>query len=241
MKPHASLLVELAIPILALSVVTLVGVAIVKTSRRRDLTWFAGGAVLWLLASALLAQSGVLASYESLPPRFLLLMLPSLGLPLVLAFSRVGRALEGELPLGAIVLFQGFRFPLELVMHRAAQEGTMPPQMAFSGYNFDIVTGVSALIVGSLALLGRAPRWLIWAWNALGTTTLVTILAIAVASLPQFAAFGSEPARLNTWIAYFPFVWLPAGLVGSAVLGHVILWRRLWSHAMRGRALEAIS
>jgi hypothetical protein len=103
------------------------------------------------------------------------------------------------------------------------------------------VTGATALIVGSLALLGHAPRWLLVAWNALGTTTLLAILGIAVASLPQFRAFGSEPALVNTWIAYFPFVWLPAGLVGGAVLGHVILWRRLWSRGMRGRALAAIS
>jgi hypothetical protein len=164
-----------------------------------------------------------------------------LGLPVLLARSRVGTALGHELPLGLIVLFQSFRLPLELIMHRAAREGTMPPQMAFSGYNFDIVTGVTALVVGSLALFGLAPRWLLLAWNALGTTTLVAILAIAVASLPQFRAFGSEPAQVNTWIAYFPFVWLPAGLVGGAVLGHVILWRRLLSRGMRGRALAAIS
>lgn len=241
MQPHASPLVTFGIPLLALVVVTLVGVAIARTSPRRFLAWFAGGAALWLLVSALLGTSGVLRSYDSLQPRFLLLMVPSLGLPLLLAFSRAGQALGRELPLGLIVLFEGFRLPLELVMHRAAEEGTMPPQMAFSGYNFDIVTGATALVVGGLALAGRAPRWLLVAWNALGTTTLVVILTIAVLSLPQFRAFGSEPALVNTWIAYFPFVWLPAGLVGGAVLGHAILWRRLWSHGMRGRALEAIS
>jgi hypothetical protein len=241
MKPHASPLVELGIPLLALMVVALIGVAIARTSSRRELAWFAAGAGLWLLISALLGASGVLTDDGAVPPRLLLLIVPSLGLPLLLAFSSVGRALGRELPLGVLVLFQGFRLPLELVMHRAAQEGTMPAQMAFSGYNFDIVTGSTALVVGCLALLGLAPRWLLLAWNALGTLTLVNILSIAVLSLPQFRAFGDEPARLNTWIAYFPFVWLPAGLVGAAVLGHVILWRRLWSRGMRGRAFAAIS
>jgi hypothetical protein len=241
MAPHASTLVELGIPVLALLVVSLVALAIARTSGRRDLRWFVGGAALWLAVSGLLGLSGVLASDGSMPPRLPLLMLPSLGLPLLLARSRIGTALAHELPLGLLVLSQSFRLPLELIMHRAAQEGTMPPQMSFSGYNFDIVTGATALVVGGLALFGLAPRWLLVAWNALGTATLVTILAIAVLSLPQFRAFGSEPALINTWIAYFPFVWLPAGLVGGAILGHAILWRRLWSHGMRGRAFEAIS
>ena len=105
----------------------------------------------------------------------------------------------------------------------------MPAQMTYTGNNLDIVTGTSALVVAALAAWDLAPRWLLLAWNALGSLLLVAILVIAVASLPAFAAYGSEPVRLNTWIAYFPFVWLPAGLVSAAVLGHVLLWRRLWS------------
>jgi hypothetical protein len=78
------------------------------------------------------------------------------------------------------------------------------------------------------------------AWNALGTVLLVTILVIAVASLPTFGLFGRKPEQLNTWVAYFPYVWLPAGLVSGAVLGHVLLWRRLLTHGMRGRALAQL-
>ncbi|MDX1982954.1 MAG: hypothetical protein SFV51_21975 [Bryobacteraceae bacterium] len=82
--------------------------------------------------------------------------------------------------------------PLELVMHHAAAEGRMPVQMSYSGWNFDIVTGITA---------------------------------IPVASTPVFAAFG--PDRLNTWIADAPFVWLPCVLVPAALLGHLLLWRKL--------------
>jgi hypothetical protein len=165
----------------------------------------------------------------------MLLLLPTLSLSVGLGCSRLGTQLA-SLPLPALIAFHAFRLPLELVMHRAATEGTMPEQMTFSGSNFDIVSGASALLVAALAAQGKAPRWLLLAWNALGTTLLVTILVIAVASLPTFAAFGHEPARLNTWVAYFPYVWLPAGLVAAAVLGHVLLWRRLLMHGMRGRA-----
>ena len=45
--------------------------------------------------------------------------------------------------------------------------------------------------------------------------------------MPQLRAFGTDPARVNTWVMYFPFVWLPAGLVTSALFGHAVLWRKL--------------
>ena len=71
----------------------------------------------------------------------------------------------------------------------------------------------------------KAPRF---AWiHSRRLRRVLAIIGIALASLPRFHAFGSAPSQLNTWVAYFPFVWLPAGLVSSALLGHVVLWRRL--------------
>lgn len=237
MTPPASTLVTLSIPLLALLVVALVGLAIFRLGDRRGAAWYAFGTGVWLLASALLAHSGFLAG-EGLPPRFLVVMLPTFALPLWLGLSRVGAQLAGA-PISLLVGFQAFRLPLELVMHQAAIEGTMPEQMSYAGMNFDIVTGATALLVAVLAARDLAPRWLLLAWNTLGTLLLVAIVLIAVASLPAFAAFGREPAQLNTWVAFFPFVWLPAGLVSSGVLGHVLLWRRLLSCGMRGRDFEA--
>ena len=67
-----------------------------------------------------------------------------------------GRRFADKLPLVALIGFQAFRLPLELVMHRAAAAGIMPNVMMFTGYNFDIVTGATAL---PLALLPGAPRF----------------------------------------------------------------------------------
>lgn len=233
MKPHASLLVTLGIPGLSLLVLALVAVAIRRAmpAEPRAVTRFSIGAAVWLAYTALLALGGLLADFDADPPPFLLVVIPTLLLPVLLARSRIGAALAEATPLAWLVGFHAFRLPLELVMHEAAREGTMPVQMTFTGMNFDIVTGASALIVAGLLVQERAPRWLVWAWNALGSLLLLAIIAIAMASLPRFHVFGSAPARLNTWVAYFPFVWLPAGLVSAALLGHLLLWRRLLSDA----------
>jgi hypothetical protein len=112
-------------------------------------------------------------------------------------------------------------------MHQAAGEGTMPVQMSFAGWNFDIVTGATAIIVAIMAARGEASRRLVLAWNLLGTTLLAVVAGIAIASTPVFHAFGEAPAQLNTWIAYHPFAWLPGVLVAIALAGHLVLWRRL--------------
>jgi len=124
-----------------------------------------------------------------------------------------------------LIGFQVFRFPLELMMYRAMLEGLMPPQMSFDGFNFDIVTGLCA---GAIALVGtwvELPRWVYWAFNVLGATLLVVVVTIAIVSIPTFALFG--PDRVNTWVFGFPYVYLPAVMVQWALLGHLLVFRKL--------------
>jgi hypothetical protein len=141
------------------------------------------------------------------------------------------------LPLAALVGFHVFRLPLELLMHSAAGAGVMPTQMSFSGWNFDILTGATALVVAPLAAFGVLPRRLLLAWNALGSVLLLVVVGIAVASTPPLLAFGADPARANTWVAYAPFIWLPTLLVPAAAAGHVVLWRRWFGVAAAAPAL----
>jgi hypothetical protein len=150
---------------------------------------------------------------------------------LALPLSRWGTVLLRGLPLWALVGYQVFRLPLELVMHRAYEEGLLPQQMTYSGRNFDIVSGITAGLLGAWLLWRPAPRWVIAAWNALGLALLVNVVTIAILSTPVFAAFG--PDRLNTLVTYPPFVWLPAVLVVAAFAGHVLVWR--WLREQRAR------
>jgi hypothetical protein len=62
-------------------------------------------------------------------------------------------------------------------------------------------------------------------WNVMGFVLLVNIVTVAIVSTPLFRWFGD--ARLNTFITYVPFVWLPAVLVTAALMGHILVWRKL--------------
>jgi hypothetical protein len=182
---------------------------------------------IWMLAAALLARAGVLLDFARRPPPMLLVMLASVGAGAAVGLSPVGARLARGLPLAALIGAQAFRLPLELVMHRAAGEGVMPVQMSFGGWNFDVITGASALAVAALLATRRAPRALAVAWNVVGAALLANIAAIAVASMPALHAFGAAPDRLNTWVGELPFVWLPTVLVPAALAGHIVVARNL--------------
>ncbi|MBM4779679.1 MAG: hypothetical protein GQE15_18400 [Archangiaceae bacterium] len=196
-----------------------------RLALRRTLVFLAIAA-LWQVVVSSLAVKGVLARFDARPPPLIFLLVFIAGGAQVLARSTFGKTLSEGLPLAALVGFQAFRLPLELLMHGAANEGVMPEQMTFTGWNFDIVTGASAVVVAVLVATGVGGRRLVLAWNALGTVLLVTVVVIAVSSTPLFAAFG-EGAALNTFIAYVPFTTLPTVMVLLAMAGHVMVWRKL--------------
>lgn len=194
------------------------------------------GTALWMGLTLAAAATGRLA-FGSFPPPLFFLFALILALGIGLASSRVGERLALGLPLAALVGIQGFRLPLELLMHRAYTEGVMPEQMSYSGLNFDILTGITALVVAGLLLAGRMRLWGVRAWNWMGTLLLVNILTIAWLSTPTpLRVFMSEPA--NVWITHPPFVWLPAVLVLTALLGHLVIFRRLRREGDRSMSPE---
>jgi len=197
-----------------------------RPSARRRRTILVGVAVLlWLVATMLVAASGVLRRFDATPPPFAGLVLAVLVVGIAVPCSRLGTLLVRGVPLWALVGFQVFRWPLELVMHQAYVEGVMPVQMSYSGYNYDIVTGITAGWLGFWLRRGRVPHWLVAAWNLLGFVLLVNVVTIAIVSTPVFRWFGNE--RLNVFMTYPPYVWLPAILVMAALMGHILVWRRL--------------
>jgi len=183
------------------------------------------GAVAWLAITLWVSAAGVLRHFERQPPPMLFLVAAVFALAGWLAFSWIGDLVVRHTSWVALVGLQGFRLPLELLMHRAYVEGIMPVQMSYSGRSFDIVSGATAIVLALALARFQVPRWVIAVWNVLGTVLLVNILVIAIASMPMFHWFGMD--RLNVWVADPPFVWLPAVLVLSALAGHLLMFRKL--------------
>ena len=157
----------------------------------------------WLALTLAAAASGRLG-FTSRPPTMPIVMLAGLAIAIAIATSRVGFRIATGVPLAALVGAQAFRFPLELMLHRAYVEGLMPIQVARNARAFVAVR----------------------IWNTAGIVLLVNIVTIAVLSAPTpIRMFHSEPA--NVFITRAPWVWLPSVFVVAAIIGHVAVYRRL--------------
>jgi hypothetical protein len=192
-------------------------------------TWLiTGGIVLFRVAvPGVLASRGALDKCAPFPTLQAAVMVAITLGTTALAVTRFGKALSVSVPLAAIVGYQVFRLPLELVLHRLHTEGVIPKQMTFTGRNLDIVTGVAAIAVGAAIHLNRCPRWLLLLWNVVGLALLINIVAVAVLSSPvQFRQFLNEPTNLLP--STFPYVWLPTFLVQAALFGHLVVLRATW-------------
>lgn len=185
-------------------------------------------AAAWLALTASVARSGFLARLDLVPPPAALLIVAALGLALAIGCSRAGGALAARTPMVHLIGLQAFRLSLELGMHRASSQGIMPGALTWTGFNLDILSGLSAAVLALAMLFGaRVPRALIWAWNVWGLACLTMIAVLAVLLSPMVHAFGTGPAKVNTWVLFLPYVWLPAVLVPVALASHIVLTRQL--------------
>jgi hypothetical protein len=193
-------------------------------TRRLTRTIAISGAI-WIALVLEVANAGLLRLWTVRPPPSMLFFVAIAVLGVVFARSPAGDRLARGVPLWALVGVHGYRLPLELLMQRAAAAGIMPEQMSYTGLNFDIVTGASALLLAIPLAIWRVPRGVVMGWNVLGLALLWTIVGIGVASTPMFQVFG--PDRLNTFIADPPYVLLPAVMVLTAWTGHLVIFRTL--------------
>lgn len=209
--------------------------AVVARHHRPYLRWTTFGVAAGMGLSAAAATSGFLARFDLMPPPMAGMMVLVFATALGIGLSAPGRTLAAAIPLATLVGLQTFRLPLELVMHRAASRSIMPVALSFSGYNFDLITGIGALVLTVLfALRVPVPRWAVWLWNVWGLGCLGVIAFIAVATSPMVRAFGDAPQQVNTWVLFFPYVWLPVVLVTLALLGHLLVTRQLLHALVHG-------
>ena len=183
--------------------------------------------LVWLAFTLIIATSGFLADFTSMPPHLLLVTLPPLIFILVLISSKSFNAFTENFNVFWLVYAQSFRILMEFILWLLYRNNVIPVQMTFEGYNFDILVGITAPFVAYYCFVKKtwSPK-IALVWNFAGILLLANIVIIALLSTPYpFRQFTNQPA--NTIVFYFPFVWLPAFVVPVALFIHLITIRRL--------------
>ena len=174
----------------------------------------------WLAGCALVVNSGVIAEHPM--PALPVYLLVNNVAALALGLSPVGGWLARGLPLGALVVLQAFRLPLELILHDWARQGTIPVSMTFSGQNLDILSGLCAVVAAPLAGRSRVAAWIA---NGVGIVLLANVARVAVLSSPLPFAWEVTP-RLRL-AEHLPYAFIVPLAVSAALFGHVVLTRAL--------------
>ena len=182
----------------------------------------------WLILVGVLAVQGFFAHFSTLPPRPVLLILLPLPVVLFIAFSGKFRTMVLALPEQWLIFFQSFRLFVELILWQAFLKGALPVQMSFEGRNWDIATGVLALLTGWIVMKRKRHfRTIAFVFNLIGIVLLLNVLTIALLSMPTpLRYFMNEPSVEK--LARFPLIYLPSVLVVLAYSFHIFSLRQLW-------------
>ena len=173
-----------------------------------------------MLVTSLPVASGTLAA--SPMPRIPMFFFAINAAAAVFAFSPAGTWLARGLPVAALVAFQAFRLPLELVLHWWVVERAIPETMTWTGSNLDIISGIVAIIAAPFASRSRAVAWTA---NIIGIVLLINVGRVATLSSPlPFAWPVTPPLQL---VLHLPYAWIGSVCVAGALAGHVVLTRAL--------------
>ncbi len=190
-------------------------IGVINRAKTAQLTFIA-----FIVAFSLTVLSG--APKHHFIPVSPILLISVFMLCLWFSFSRYGLVLGSNFSLPVLTGFQSFRIPLELILHRWAEIGTVPETMTWTGQNYDIVSGVLALI---FAPLTTRRKFFAWIPSIVGLLLLINVLRVVLMSSPfPFSWPLERPLQL---IIYMPYALIVPLCVAPALIGHLVVIRRL--------------
>ncbi len=180
----------------------------------------------WTILQGFIGLSGFYQNTQTIPPRFSLTLLPAIAFIIMLFFTRKGQVFLSSLSILKLTAIHIVRIPVEICLFYLFISRLIPQIMTFEGYNFDILSGISAIVIYYMVYINKINRTLLLVWNILCLLLLINIVTIAILSVPtSFQSFGfNQP---NTAITYFPFIWLPSVIVPLVLLSHLATIRQL--------------
>jgi len=185
----------------------------------------------WLLLTGMFAYKGFFLDTSTAPPKFILAIGPPLLAIVLLFTSQKGRIFIDKLDIRSLTLISIVRIPVELVLYWLSIDKAVPVLMTFTGRNFDIIAGITSLIIYFVCFDGArvTNRLLLLVWNIISLGLLLNIVITAVLSAPfSFQQFAFD--QPNIAILHFPFIWLPCFVVMAVLFSHLVSLRRLLLH-----------
>lgn len=183
--------------------------------------------LVWLAIQGIIGYSNFYTVTNTVPPRFLLLVLPPLLFIIVLFNTSKGKQFIDRLDVNTLVILHTVRIPVEMVLFWLFIHETVPQLMTFEGRNFDIISGITAPIIFYFGFVKKQlGRKIILIWNFICLVLLINIVVNAVLSARfPFQKFAFD--QPNIAVLHFPFNWLPSCIVPLVLFSHLVVIRQL--------------
>ncbi len=185
----------------------------------------------WFIYLHFVSQNYFLYNF-SFPPRFpLLVFIPTLLCIIFVPYINRNSPLVKALPKSWPVYYQTFRIFVEITIYYTFIAGIIPIQTTFEGYNYDILIGLTAPIIGYLAF---QKKWLsehaLLIWNIVGILVLASVIVIAMTSFFAPQLWGSETPLIAKEFTILPYLLLASFLAPSALFMHSLSIVQLLNH-----------
>lgn len=184
-------------------------------------------AILWMTVQFFLGRGSFYMNETSVPPRFVILVIPPLILVILLFIFPQGRYFINSLKIKELILIHTVRIPVEVALFFLYLSKTIPEIMTFEGRNFDIIAGLTAPIIGYFGFgKNKISSKLLIFWNVICLGLLFNIIRLAIlSSKTPFQQFGFD--QPNIAMGHFPFNWLPSIIVPLVLFSHLAVISQL--------------
>ncbi len=180
-----------------------------------------GVVAAWLVGLAVAGWVGRTVPQTDRPPVILWIFLLPIAIVLGLLLVPAFRRLLGNIPERWLLYGQSFRILTELFLGLGYLGGFVPVQMTFLSLNHDYTVALTAPMAGYVFFgKGRYLRFEGIIWNTFGLALLLNIFWISLASMPSSWQLFQGPPE-NSFMAHFPFLWIPGFLSPLAFAMHV--------------------
>ena len=184
------------------------------------------GLAAWTLFIGIWSISGMMGNFNLFPFNVMPVIVIPLITILIITFSKTFKEIVIHIPQQNLIRLQSFRIFVEVLLWALFITNVAPVQMTFEGRNFDVLSGLTAIVVAYLVARNSISKTVIIIWNIACLGLLINIVSVALLSMPTpFRLFMNEP--VNTIVTLFPVSLLPGLLVPLAYALHFFSLRQL--------------
>lgn len=183
--------------------------------------------ITWIVIQGIIASTGFYTKTDTIPPRFVLVLLPPIVTIILLFSLPKGRTFINNLDRKNLTYLHTSRIFVELVIWWLFLSKLVPEDITFEGNNFDILAGLTAPFIAYFGIHKKLiSNKLILIWNVICLGLLLNVVITGVLSSPlPFQQFNFD--QPNVGMLYFPYVFIPGVVVQLVLFSHLVEIRRL--------------